>query len=188
MRSWKTLFYVEIYKLGCCSRPGKFPISLQGVWTKDGGLPPWAGDYHLDMNVEESYWPVYASNHLDCAQPLYERFFANLPRYKKLCYDFFGFEGAWARCEQALDGSPIYGWYTANFWPGNGAWLAHHFWLHWLYSHDGDFLRDRAFPFMRAFLQTYCNLLEEGPDGRLHIPLGTSPEWKGQQRGGVGKR
>jgi alpha-L-fucosidase 2 len=174
----ENLFYVEMYKLGCCSRYGKFPISLQGIWTKDGSLPPWAGDYHLDMNVQESYWPVYASNHLDAGQPLYERFFQNLPRYKKMCLDFFGFEGAHARCEQALDGSPIFGWYTANFFPGCGAWLALHYWQHWLYSRDKDFLRERAYPFMRPFMQTYSNLLEDGPDGRLHIPLDCSPEFK----------
>ncbi len=173
----ENLFYVEMYKLGCCSRPGKFPISLQGIWTKDGSLPPWAGDYHLDMNVQESYWPVYASNHLDAGQPLYERFFQNLPRYKKMCRDFFGFEGAHARCEQALDGSPIFGWYAANFFPGCGAWLALHYWTHWLYSRDKDFLRDRAYPFLRPFMLTYSNLLEEGPDGRLHMPLDTSPEF-----------
>jgi alpha-L-fucosidase 2 len=175
----ENLFYVEMYKLGCCSRYDKFPISLQGIWTKDGSLPPWAGDYHLDMNVQESYWPVYASNHLDAGQPLYERFFQNLPRYKKMCRDFFGFEGAHARCEQALDGSPIFGWYTANFFPGCGAWLALHYWTHWLYSRDKNFLRERAYPFMRPFMQTYSNLLEDGPDGRLHIPLDSSPEFAG---------
>jgi len=175
----ENLFYVEMYKLGCCSRHGRFPISLQGIWTKDGSLPPWAGDYHLDMNVQESYWPVYASNHLDAGQPLYERFFQNLPRYKKMCRDFFGFEGAHARCEQALDGSPIFGWYTANFFPGCGAWLALHYWMHWLYSRDKNFLRERAYPFMRPFMQTYSNLLEDGPDGRLHIPLDSSPEFAG---------
>ena len=173
----ENLFYVEMYKLGCCSRYGKFPISLQGVWTQDGSLPPWAGDYHLDMNIQECYWSVYASNHLEAGQPLYERFFQNLPRYEKMCHDFFGFEGAHARCEQALDGSPIFGWYTANFFPGCGAWLAHHYWLHWLYSRDKVFLRERAYPFMRPFMQTYSNLLEEGPDGRLHIPLDSSPEF-----------
>jgi alpha-L-fucosidase 2 len=175
----ENLFYVEMYKLGCCSRPGKFPISLQGIWTKDGSLPPWAGDYHLDMNVQESYWPVYAGNHLDAGEPLYERFFRNLPRYQKMCSDFFGFEGAHARCEQALDGSPIFGWYTANFFPGCGAWLALHYWTHWLYSGDKEFLRERAYPFMRPFMKTYSNLLEEGGDGRLHIPLDTSPEFQG---------
>ena len=32
---------------------GAPPIPLQGVWTADdGGLPPWKGDYHHDLNTQ----------------------------------------------------------------------------------------------------------------------------------------
>lgn len=183
----ENLFYVEMYKLGCCSRPGKYPISLQGIWTEDGVLPPWSGDYHLDMNVQESYWPIYASNRLELGFPLYERFFKNLPRFEKMCKEFFGFEGAWSRCEMGLDGAPIYGYYTTNFWPGNGAWLAHHYWLHYLYSMDEQFLKERAYPFMRAFMKTYLNLFELGEDGKYHLPLSNSPEWEENMPGAWGR-
>lgn len=182
----ENLFYVEMYKLGCCSRPGKYPISLQGIWTSDGVWPPWNGDYHLDMNVQESYWPIYTSNRLELGFPLYERFYKNLPRFEKMCKDFFGFEGAWSRCEMGLDGAPIYGYYTANFWPGNGAWLAHHYWLHYLYSMDRQFLKKRAYPFMRSFMKTYLNLLEQGQDGKYHLPLSNSPEWEENSPGAWG--
>ena len=182
----ENLFYAEMYKLGCCSRPGKFPISLQGIWTEDGVMPPWSGDYHLDMNVQESYWPIYASNRLELGLPLYERFHRNLPRFEAMCRDFFGFEGAWSRCEMGLDGAPIYGYYTTNFWPGNGAWLAHHYWLHYLYSMDKNFLKRKAYPFLRSFMKTYLNLLELGEDGRYHIPLSNSPEWEENSAGAWG--
>ncbi len=173
----ENLFYVELYKLACCSM-GKYPCPLQGLWPQDGVLPPWSGDYHLDMNVEETYWPVYASNHLDLGKPLYEQSWKNLPKFKQMCREFFGFDGAWSRCEMALDGTPIYGYWTTNFWPGNGAWLSHMYWLHWLYSQDKDFLKERAYPMMREFMKTYLNLLELWSDGRYHIPLSNSPEWE----------
>ena len=172
----ENLFYVELYKLACCSM-GKYPCPLQGLWSQDGVLPPWSGDYHLDMNVEETYWPVYTSNHLELGKPLYEQFWKNLPRFKQMCREFFGFDGAWSRCEMALDGTPIYGYWTTNFWPGNGAWLAHMYWLHWLYSQDEEFLRERAYPMMKEFMKTYMNLLELWDDGRYHLPLSNSPEW-----------
>lgn len=172
----ENLFYVELYKLACCSM-GKYPCPLQGLWSQDGVLPPWSGDYHLDMNVEETYWPIYTSNHLELGKPLYEQFWKNLPRFKQMCREFFGFDGAWSRCEMALDGTPIYGYWTTNFWPGNGAWLAHMYWLHWLYSQDKVFLRERAYPMMKEFMKTYMNLLELWDDGRYHLPLSNSPEW-----------
>ncbi len=173
----ENLFYVEMYKLGCCSRPGGLPITLQGIWTADGVMPPWSGDYHLDMNVQESYWPVYASNHLDAGRPLYDTFSRCLPRWREDCRGFFGFDGIWSGCAIAYDGAHVHGYHGVEFWPGNAAWLAHHYWLHWLYSRDEQFLREHALPIMRGAMQTYMNLLEEGDDGRLHIPLGYSPEW-----------
>ncbi len=173
----ENLFYAEMYKLGCCSRPGGLPITLQALWTADGVMPPWSGDYHLDMNVEESYWPVYASNHLEAGEPLYETFSACLPRWREDCRSFFGFDGIWSGCAIAPDGSHVHGYHGVEFWPGNAAWLAHHYWLHWLYSRDEEFLREQALPMMRGAMQTYMNLLEPDEDGTLHIPLGYSPEW-----------
>lgn len=176
-REIEALWYRGLYQLASLSRPGKYPVSLQGVWTRDGGLPPWAGDYHLDMNVQESYWPAYASNHLDLALPLYERFSANLPRYRRMCREFFGFDGCYTRCEQALDGSEIFGYATTNFWAGNGAWLAQHFWLHWRYTLDFEFLARVAHPFLRSAMDLYLGLLEKGEDGYYHLPITNSPEF-----------
>lgn len=172
------LYYAEMYKLGCSTRPNGLPISLQGLWTLDGAMPPWSGDYHLDMNVQESYWPVYTSNHLDLGHSLYEAFFKVLPLFQRRCKEFFGFEGAWCGCALAYNGARVSGYATAEFWPGNGAWLCHMYWLHWLYSGDKEFLRHRAYPMLSAFMRTYLNLLEEGPDGKLHLPLSNSPEWE----------
>ncbi|MGI5817918.1 MAG: glycosyl hydrolase family 95 catalytic domain-containing protein [Armatimonadota bacterium] len=173
----ENLWYVEMYKLGCSSRPGELPITLQGLWTADGVMPPWSGDYHLDMNVQESYWPVYASNHLDAGLPLYETFTECLPRWREECEQFFGFPGVWSGCAIAWDGSHVHGYHGVEYWPGNAAWLAHHYWLHWLHSRDDDFLRDHALPMMRGAMETYTNLLEPDEEGTLHIPLGYSPEW-----------
>src|SRR5208283_965606 len=59
-------WYLDQYKFGSASRRGAPPISLQSVWTADnGGLPPWKGDYHHDLNTELCYWPCYSGNHLD---------------------------------------------------------------------------------------------------------------------------
>ncbi|NWG14352.1 MAG: glycoside hydrolase N-terminal domain-containing protein [Acidobacteria bacterium] len=173
----EALYYIEMYKLGASTRPGGYPITLQGLWTSDGGMPPWAGDYHLDMNVQQTYWPIYTSNRLELGEPLYRTFFECLPRWQRQCRQFFGFEGIWSGCAIGPRGERVWGYTGAELWPGNAAWLAHHYWLHFLYSQDRQFLRDRAFPFLRLAFLTYANLLEPGPDGRLHIPLSHSPEW-----------
>ena len=70
----------------------------------DGGLPPWSGDYHLDMNVQQSYWPIYTANRLELGEPLYRTFSACIPRWREQCEKFFGFDGLWAGC--AIGQSP----------------------------------------------------------------------------------
>ncbi len=173
----ESLYYAEMYKLGCCSRPGELPITLQGLWTLDGAMPPWSGDYHLDMNVEQSYWPIYTANRLDLGEPLYRTFSACLPRWREQCQQFFGFDGLWAGCAIGPRGERIFGYSGVEFWPGNVAWLAHHYWLHYLYSQDEAFLRDEALPIIEGAFLTYANLIEPGDDGKLHVPLSYSPEW-----------
>jgi alpha-L-fucosidase 2 len=62
-------YYLDMYKFGCVARSNTPPISLQAIWTADdGNLPPWKGDFHHDLNTELSYWPGYASNHLDLTE------------------------------------------------------------------------------------------------------------------------
>ncbi|NLX13786.1 MAG: hypothetical protein GXY44_09065 [Phycisphaerales bacterium] len=173
----ESLYYLEMYKLGCSSRPGKWPVTLQGLWTSDGMMPPWSGDYHLDMNVQESYWPIYTANRLELGEPLYRVFSACIPRWKQQCEQFFKFEGIWAGCAIGPRGERVYGYTGVEFWPGNTAWLAHLYWLHWLYSQDRQFLREQALPIIRLSFLTYANLLEKGDDGRLHVPLSYSPEY-----------
>ncbi|GMV92910.1 MAG: hypothetical protein AMXMBFR82_26880 [Candidatus Hydrogenedentota bacterium] len=174
---FEALYYIEMYKLACSSRPGGLPVTLQGLWTLDGGMPPWAGDYHLDMNVQQSYWPIYTANRLELGEPLYRAFSECIPRWQEQCQEFFGFDGLWSGCAIGPKGERIYGYSGVELWPGNAAWLAHHYWLHFLYSQDGTFLRVQALPMMKGCFLTYANLLEPGDDGKLHVPLSYSPEY-----------
>ena len=173
----ESLYYFEMYKLGCLSRPGGLPITLQGLWTRDGTMPPWSGDYHLDLNVQMSYWPVYAANRLELGMPLYETFSKCLPRWQKQCREFFGFDGIWSGCAIGPKGERVFGYSTVEYWPGNAAFLAHNYWLHFLYSQDEQFLQRHALPMIEQAFLTYANLLEPDEEGSLHLPMGYSPEY-----------
>lgn len=175
----ENLYYLEMYKHYCSSRPGPghIPVTLQGLWTTDGAWPPWRGSYTTDMNTQQSYWPVYTSNHLESAEPLYEMYWRNLPLHRQLGTYFYGKEIAIISGEHGPGGEPFPGFFTDEHSPGAGAWTAHHFWLHWRYSRDRRFLRERAYPFMKDMVQAYLHIIEKRSDGKYHIPFTDSPEF-----------
>jgi len=183
----ETLWYYGLYKLASSSQPGHLPANLQGLWVTDGVLPPWRGDYHCNMNVQETYWPVYASNHLELGLPLYDWLARIAPAVRERTRRFFGWDGIRLETAIVADGTPVPGWGTVQYWPAAAAWMAHHLWLHWLYSGDLTFLRERAYPFMRLCMAFWEGYLEEGPDGRLHVPLSHSPEWHGNHPSAWGR-
>ncbi len=172
----ENIYYVEMYKLAC-STIGQVPATTAGVWLNHGSTE--IHNYHLNLNLQETYWPIYTSNHLELGNSLYDVFFELLPQFQDFCRDFYGWEGAMAGCALSRKGSHAPCSYPWNLWTGNGPWVAHHFWLHYLYSRDEAFLQEKAYPFMREFMNFFVGYLEKGEDGLYHLPWDSSPEYEG---------
>jgi alpha-L-fucosidase 2 len=175
------LYWNEIYKLGCCTKPGAAPISLHGPWSPDGIMPKWSGDYHHNINVQMSYWPIYTGNRLSLGDSLYTFIDNARPKFQRFCRDFFEMDGEFVVHGTDLDGNPTYDSGYCQFEFNGGPWLAHHMWLHWKYSQDDDFALRRLYPFLKAISLPLLQLLEEGDDGRLHFPWSYSPEYGGRE-------
>lgn len=140
----------EMYKFGSLARSNGYPISLQGVWTADNGkLPPWKGDYHHDLNTQLSYWPAYTGNHLDEGSGYLNTLWNQRDTYKRYTRQYFGTDGMNVPGVCTLTGEPMGGWIQYAMSQTVGAWLAQHFYLHWKYSADRDFLAGRAYPFVK---------------------------------------
>lgn len=172
-RQW----YLETYKFGAAARANTPPITLQGPWTADNRkIPPWKGDYHHDLNTELSYWPAYSGNRLDGAQGFVTWLWETQATAKAWTKRFFGLPGLNVPMTADLNQEQIGGWHQYTHSATTAAWLAHHFYLHWRYTMDRDFLRDRAYPWLRdasVFLEA---VTEKGPDGKRMLPLSSSPE------------
>lgn len=170
-------WYLEQYKFGSASRRGAPPISLQAVWTADNGrIPPWKGDYHHDLNTQLSYWPAYSSNHLEEGLAYFDHLEENKSEYKRFTKLFFQKEGIAVPGVTTLTGTEMGGWTQYSLSPTVSAWLGHHFYLHWRYSMDRTFLRDRAYPWIKDVAEFLDALLIKDPDGTRKLPLGSSPE------------
>ncbi len=165
------------YLLMSSSRPGGLPANLQGLWN-ESLTPPWQSDYHVNINIQMNYWPAETCNLSECHLPLFD-FTAKLlepgRRTARVAYGARGFvvhytTNLWA--QTALTGATVYG-----LWQGGSGWLARHFWEHYAFTGDRDFLRDRAYPVMKAAAEFYLDFLIDDPrTGRLVAGPASSPE------------
>jgi alpha-L-fucosidase 2 len=173
-RQW----YLETYKFGATARRGAPPISLQAIWTADDGkLPPWKGDYHHDLNTQLSYWPCYGGNHLEEGLGYLDYLWNTRAAGFAWTQRFFEMPGLNVPMTADLNGNQIGGWRQYTHSATTAAWLAQHFYLHWKYSADREFLAQRAYPYIRdaaVFLEAFTN--QRGPNGLRTFPLSSSPE------------
>jgi len=167
----------EMYKLGSASRQNSRPISLQAVWTADDGhLPPWRGDYHNDLNTQLSYWPVYIGNHLPEGEAYLNTMWDQQEQFRKYTKGIFGVDGIIVPGVTSLDGQPMGGWTQYSISQTVGAWISQHFYLHWKYSADEEFLRDRAYPFTKQVATALEQLSVFDASGHRTFELSASPE------------
>ena len=170
-------WYLEQYKFGSAARAGAPPISLQAVWTADNGkLPPWKGDFHHDLNTQLSYWSSYSANHLDEEIGFIDWLWNNRPVFKEYTKEYFETEGLNVPGVSTLTGQPMGGWIQYAFSPTVAAWLGHHFYLHWRYSMDREFLKQKAYPWIRD-VAIFLEEISEVTDKKMRkLPISSSPE------------
>ena len=173
------LYYLGMYKLAGLSRPGSPAATLQGPWIEEHRLPPWSGDYHFNINVQESYWPAYGGNYLAALEPLFELVRSWEPRLRHNARVFAGLDDG-LMLPHAVDDrcTCMGGFWTGAIDHGSTAWTGQLMWLYYKYTLDEDFLRETAYPFLRGAMRVYEAMLED--DGEAwSLPVSVSPEFGG---------
>ena len=169
-------YYRSWYLFASCSRKGFYPMPLQGVWTADNGkIPPWKGDYHHDTNTQLSYQSFLKANRLDEGRVFVDYLWSMRDVFRRFAKEFFGVEGILLPSCSTLDGKPIGGWAHYAFSPTMTIWAAQSFDEYYLYTGDVAFLKEHAYPYFKEIGQAIYGLLEER-DGKLYLPLSSSPE------------
>ena len=170
-------WYLEQYKFGAVTRDGAPPISLQAVWTADNGkLLPWKGDFHHDLNTQLSYWPAYSGNHLDLEKGFLSWLTKYKPTFKKYTKEYYENDGLAVPGVTTLTGDPMGGWIQYAFGPTVSAWLGQHFYLHWRYSMDRDFLKNDAYPWLADVVEHLNQISIKDTSGKRKLPISASPE------------
>lgn len=160
------------YLLIGSSRPGGLPANLQGIWNKDH-KPAWYSGYTTNINVEMNYWLAEPTGLTECHLPLLD-WIENLATVrKKNTQPAIAAKRGWIiySTNNPMGGNSTWGIHR----PGS-AWLSQHFWTHYQYTVDKEFLRKRAYPILKELCEYWEDYLVEDKDGRLISPTGWSPE------------
>ncbi len=165
------------YFYGAASRRGAPPMPLQGVWTADnGGLPPWKGDYHNDLNTQMTYIGYHAAGNFNEGACYLDLLSKLTPVFTDFARDFYGTPGLASPGVMSLAGQPLGGWGQYSLSPTMTSWNAHLFYLHWRYTMDGQFLREQAYPWCTAAGECLRTLLQPDEHGVLKLLRSSSPE------------
>jgi len=167
----RTLFQYGRYLLVSSSRPGALPANLQGLWN-DSLTPPWHCDYHSNINLQMNYWLAEPTNLAECHEPLFNLIVASAPVARKATRTSFGDVRGWTmRTSHNIFGGQGWQWNIPA-----SAWYAQHFWEHYAFTLDKEFLAKTAYPLLKEVCQFWFDHLKEMPDGSLVVPNGWSPE------------
>jgi alpha-L-fucosidase 2 len=176
----ESFYWIQIYKLGAASRPDRVPVDLLGPWYRDTGWPRiW-----WNLNIQTLYLPVYAANQLMLGESFIRLIDGKRDNFVRNAKDIWGLEDAatvsHTTCYEGLrgDGSSAPDHYIN---PGDFTWALHNYYLHYRHSMDHSMITDHEkhafYPLLKGSVNLYLNLLKEGEDGKLHLPVLHSPEY-----------
>lgn len=176
-------FQYSRYLMISSSRPGTMPMHLQGKWNNSTN-PPWACDYHMNINQQMLYWPAEVTNLQECHQPLFTYMQSLVEPGRQAAKEFFNARGWIVNTMNNAFGFTSPGWdFPWGFFPGGAAWLCQHLWEHYAFSNDEEFLREIAYPLMKEASLFWIDYLIEDEQGYLVSSPSYSPEHGGISRG-----
>ena len=159
------------YLLISSSRPGSLPANLQGLWNNSNN-PPWRSDYHSNINIQMNYWLAEPTNLSECAIPFFD--YVNSlrgVRAEATRQHYPNVRGWTVQTENNIFGAGSFKWN-----PPGSAWYAQHYWEHYAFTRDLEFLRKTAYPVLKEVTQFWEDHLVARADGALVTPDGWSPE------------
>ena len=171
------------YLLISCSRTPGVPANLQGLWSPHL-WSPWRGNYTVNINLEENYWPTFVANMEEMAQPLDAFIQALATNGHYTARNYYNISDGWCSSHNSdiwAMSNPVGEKRESPMWSNwnlGGAWLVNTLWERYQFTQDKTYLRTIAYPLMKG-AATFClNWLIENPKapGELITAPSTSPE------------
>lgn len=171
------------YLLISSSRTKGVPANLQGLWAP-ALRSPWRGNYTININLEENYWPAEVANLSELVAPVDGLVEGMAVTGRHNAQHFYGIDkgwcaghntDAWAMTNPVGTGNESPQW---SNWAMGGAWLVETLWDHYDYTRDTEYLRNTAYPLMKGaadFMLAWLIPNPHNPNELITAPC-TSPE------------
>lgn len=181
------LWYRQLYFLGCAIRPDAPAPGLFAPITNNA--PAWHGDYHTNYNIQQTFWPVLATNHVEWMAP-YDRLVAEyLPRAQWLARTLYGVDGAFYPHVIMFNEPPPNACKAVNnrqyihiewaYTLGVTAFTVQNLWWRYEFAPDREYLANTAYPVLREVAEFYTGVLARyrGDDGYSRPPTMSPEHW-----------
>ena len=181
LRYLETLYFqYGRYLLISCSRTPGVPANLQGLWTPYL-WSPWRGNYTVNINLEENYWPAFVANLAEMAMPLDHFIRALADNGKHTAKNYYGIHKGWCSSHNSDLWAMTNPTGEKREWPEwanfnlGGAWLVNALWERYQFTQDRNYLRTVAYPLMKGAAE-FCKSWLVDYRGELITAPSTSPE------------
>ena len=168
-------WYMGIYTLACCSRNKRFAPGLWGSFSTSDGME-WLGDYHLNYDYFSPYPSMCVANHvelMDCYEtPLYDF----MPKAREYAKRYLGCRGVYYPVAIGPMGmeSCLKDYVTKEHYhlflghKTNAVHTAIACVIRWHTTHDENYAKNVALPFLLEVAQFWEDYLIKKEDGKYY--------------------
>ncbi len=165
LQNW---WYRQLYYLRCLSRPGAYAIALQGGYNSKAN---WHGTWTMNYNAEQTFWSAFSTNHVELSEPFIDLVNDFHPRarwYAKTVFDSEGaasphnlwpFEPDPEQCVSVNKRQLAY--MPWSYGIGTAGHMAHNLWMHYVYTGDSVYLKDKIYPIIKDYALFYASFIEQ---------------------------
>lgn len=170
----------KLWRLGrymfiCGSCADGLPFTMYGLWFGEY-RQMWSHNM-ANENIQMIYWHTNVGNLEELNKPLFEYYNGRMECFREAAKKLYGCNGIFIPAGTTPNMSlpnqivPV----ILN-WTGAAGWLAQHYYRHYLYTSDTEYLHSTLLPFMKAAADFYEDFIVYDEKGQVKIYPSVSPE------------
>lgn len=165
----ENIYYLRRYLMAAGSQ-GEFPMAFNGgLWRWNRDVLNWVTPHH--WNTQQQYWGLCAQNDCQLMMPYLDTYFKMIPYGEELAKEKGAGDGALliteAHCFTGEQTSKDTHYLKNNFTPASQ--IASLFWDYYMFTDDKEYLKEKAYVFMKKASYFYLDKLEWDADKKKYF-------------------